>query len=231
MPLPKFSDLSSTIQIVVILVVGAALWGVTEYLLLQPVKDSNATKQKNAAKLEADVAPLRPYKEKVRALEADNKQLESQLENLSRIVPSEKEVDNFVRLLQTEASTSGVLIRHLTAKAPVTQQYYVEVPFTMELDGSYTDVQQFYDRLGRVERITNVSDLKMGSLISATGSENRKYDYSGSETVTADCTVTTFFSKEEEEAPAAPAKGKPGAKAPAKPAPKAAPKAAAKPAA
>jgi type IV pilus assembly protein PilO len=228
MPLPKFSDLSSMMQVVVILVVGAALWGVTEYLLLQPVKDANATKQRAAAKLESEVAPLRPYREKVRALEAENRQLEDQLENLSRIVPSEKEVDNFVRLLQTEASTSGVLIRHLAAKAPVTQQYYVEVPFDMELDGSYYDVQQFYDRLGRVERITNVSDLKMETLISNTGATSKKYDYGANESVIANCTVTTFFSKEEEGAPAAPAKGgRPGAKPPAK----AAPKAAAKPAA
>ena len=231
MPLPKFSDLSSAMQVVVILVVGAALWGVTEYLLLQPLKDANATKQKAADALEAKVAPLRPYKEKVRALETDNRQLENQLENLSRIVPNEKEVDNFVRLLQTEAASSGVLIRHLTAKPGVTQQYYVEVPFTMELDGSYSDVEQFYDRLGKVERITNVSDLRMGSLISNTGQTNKRFEYGANETVTADCTVTTFFSKEEEPEQAAPAKGKPGAKAPAKPAAKPAPKPAAKPAA
>ena len=226
MPIPKFSDLSSAMQVVVILVVGVALWGVTEYLLLQPVKDSNAAKKKAADKLESEVAPLRPYKEKVRALEADNRQLENQLENLSRIVPDEKEVDNFVRLLQTEASTSGILIRHITAKTAVTQPYYVEVPFEMELDGSYSDVQQFYDRLGKVERITNVSDLKMASLISGTGQTSKKYDYSANETVIADCTVTTFFSKEAEEAPAAPVKGKPRAKAPAKAAPKAPVKAA-----
>jgi type IV pilus assembly protein PilO len=215
MAIPKFSDLSPAVQLVVILVVGVALWGVSEYLLLQPIKTQNDTKQARAAQLEKEVAPLRPFKEKVRALEADNRQLENQLENLRRIVPNEKEVDNFVRLLQTEASTAGVLVRRLTAKNPVSQQYYIEVPFEMELDGSYYDVMGFYDRLGKVERITNVSDLKMGGLQS-TGS--KKYDYAASETVVAVCTVTTFFSKEEEAAatPAPGAKGRPGAKVPAK---------------
>jgi len=201
MAIPKFSDLSSTVQIVVILVVGVALWGVSEYLALRPVSASNATKTTQANTLEREVAPLRPFRERVRALEADNRQLENQLENLRRIVPNENEVDNFIRLLQTEASTAGVLVRRFTSKTPVSQQYYVEVPFEMELDGAFYDVMQFYDRLGRVERITNVSDLKMDALQSGTGRAAGRYSYSANETVTAVCTVITFFSKEEEPAP------------------------------
>ena len=211
MPLPKFSDLSSTVQIVVILVVGAALWGVSEYLLLKPLNDANTVKRTQVNTLEAQVAPLRPYREKVRALEADNRQLENQLANLRRIVPNEKEVDNFIRLLHSEAATAGVALRRFTAKPQVTQQYYVEVPFEMEMDGSYYDVLQFYDRLGRVERITNVSDLNMSSLVSARGTPAGRYSYSANETVSAICTVTTFFSKEDESAAAAP--GTPGAAA------------------
>ena len=148
--------------------------------------------------------PLRPFREKLRVLEADNKQLENQLSTLQRIVPSEKEVDNFIRLLQNEASISGVMVRRYTSKVPVTSQYYVEVPFELELDGSYYDVMQFYDRLGRVERITNVTDLRVSGIGSS-----RKFPTSPSATVAAVCTVTTFFSREEAPPePAAPARGR-----------------------
>jgi type IV pilus assembly protein PilO len=217
MPIPKFSDLSATVQVVVILVVGVALWGVSEYLLLQPLKTSNAAKQAQATKLEKEVAPLRPYRERVRALEAENQQLENQLANLRRIVPNESEVDNFIRMLQTEAATSGVAVRRFTAKAPVTQQYDVEVPFEMELDGAFYDVLQFYERLGRLERITNVSDLKMDAIQTGTSKTVGKYNYGSNETVTAVCTVITFFSREGEPAPAAGAKT-PARRAPARPA-------------
>jgi type IV pilus assembly protein PilO len=211
MPLPKFSDLSSTVQIVVILVVGAALWGVSEYLLLKPLNDANTAKRGQVTALEAAVAPLRPYREKVRALEADNRQLENQLTNLRRIVPNDKEVDNFIRLLQSEAATAGVALRRFSSRPQVVQQYYVEVPVEIELDGSFYDVLQFYDRLGRVERITNVSDLKMDALITTRGTPTGRFNYSANETVSAVCTVTTFFSKEDEGAAAAP--GAPGAAA------------------
>ena len=148
--------------------------------------------------LTREVEPLRPFRERLRALEADNKQLENQLSTLQRIVPSEKEVDDFVRLLQNEASVAGITVRRYTAKPAIQAQYYVEVPFELELDGSYYDVMQFYERLGRVERITNVTDLRMGGL-----GTNPKYPVSPGATISAICTVTTFFSREE--TPAAPA--------------------------
>jgi len=216
MPLPKFSDLSPTVQIVVVLVVGGALWGVSEYLALRPVIASNETKQTQVNTLENEVAPLRPYRERVRALEADNQQLELQLANLRRIVPNESEVDNFIRLLQTEAATSGVAVRRFTARPPVTQQYHVEVPFEMELDGAFYDVLQFYDRLGRVERITNVSDLKLDGIQTGTGRPTGRYNYSPNESVTAVCTVITFFSREEAPPPEEPAPSRRPARTPAR---------------
>ena len=210
MPIPKFSDLSPATQIVLILLVGAGVWALTEYTYpgLRRVRADNQTKRTTAERLTSEVTPLRPFRERVRALEVDNKQLEIQLANLQRIVPNEKEVDNFVRLLQSEAANAGIALRRITAAAPVSQQYHVEVPFQMELDGSYFDVLQFYDRLGRVERITNVSDLKMGGIQSGRAGAGGKYDYSANETVVAVCKVTTFFSREEEAAPAQPAPGR-----------------------
>jgi type IV pilus assembly protein PilO len=189
---------------VVIVVLGVALWGISEYLALRPVIASNEAKQTQVTTLENEVAPLRPYRERVRVLEADNRQLEIQLANLRRIVPSESEVDNFIRLLQSEAATAGVAVRRFTARPPVTQQYHVEVPFEMELDGAFYDVMQFYARLGSVERISNVSDLKMDGIQTGSGTTTGRYNYSPNETVTAVCTVITFFSRDEEPAPAEP---------------------------
>ena len=55
---------------------------------------------------------------------------------------------------------------------------------------------QFYDRLGRLERIINVSELKMGGIEAKKSVGNKPYTYSPSETVVVVCTVTTFFSRE-----------------------------------
>lgn len=209
MALPKLSELSPVVQMVVILAVGGAVWAASEYVVLQPVSREAAGKRTQSEQLTKEVEPLRHYRDDLQKLSVENKQLEAQLENLQRIVPDEKEVDNLMRQVQGEALTAGVLVRRFTAKALVPQQYYTEVPFEVEMDGSFYDVLQFYERLGRLERIINVSTLKMGGIEAKKSVGQKSYTYGSNETVVAICTVTTFFSKEQEAAPAAPGRPSP----------------------
>ncbi|MBI4459191.1 MAG: type 4a pilus biogenesis protein PilO [Acidobacteria bacterium] len=208
MALPKFNDLSPAAQIAVVLVVGAGLWGVSEYLLLKPLRDQNNTTEQQVQQLTKDVEPLRPYRERLSALETENRQLEAQLQNLQQIVPTEKEVEGLIRQVQSEAGLAGVVVRRFTSKPLVQQPLYVEVPFEVELDGAFYDVLQFFDRIGRLERIINVSGLKMAGLDSKRSIGQKQYPYNPAESVVAVCTVTTFFSREEAPPPAPAARGR-----------------------
>ena len=216
--IPKFSEMSLAVQVAVIVAVGAGLWAVSEYVWPLPaIKEQVTQRTSRRDQLESQNQPLRQYREKRNQLEIENKQLEAQLENLKRIVPNEKEVDNFVRQVQAEALSAGVMVRRFTAKNVAQQEYYIEVPFEVEMDGPFYDVLQFYDRLGKLERIINISELKMGGIEARKSIGQKTYTYSPTETVVAIGSVTTFFSKEGEEsaAGAAATPGKPGAPAPA----------------
>jgi len=205
MALPDFSDLSATVQTALILILGAVLWAASEFLFLKPVSDSNGLKTTKRDQLAKEVAPLRPYVQKQRQLVAQNQQLQLQLANLKQIVPEEKEVDNFVRLVEGASIAAAVQVRRFTAKPAAVQDFYVEVPFEMELDGPYYPVLNFYDKLSKLPRIINVSDLKLGSIESGKSIGGKAYTYRPNETVKGICTITTFFSREEE----TPAAGEP----------------------
>ena len=211
MALPKISELSSGVQILLILLVGAALWAASEFLLLRPLSEDIAKQTETRDKLEKDVNPLKPYEQKQKQLIAENQQLALQLANLRQIVPDEKEVDNFIRMVEGAAATSGIEVRRFTAKTTVPQDYYVEVPFEVELDGPYFEVLNFFDRLGKLARIVNVSDLKMAGIQSGKTVGNKAYAYNPNESAVAICNIITFFSREEP-LPTTPAK--PGQAAP-----------------
>ena len=194
--IPKFNELSRAIQVAIILAVGVGLWALTENVWpLPPLREQVVNLQMERDGLEGMAVPLRPFRENLGPLLAENLQLELQLENLQRIVPEEKEVDNFVRLVQAEALSVGISLRRFTAQPVTQQEFYVEVPFEVEMDGPFYDVMQFYDRLSRMERIVNVSELRMGGVLSKKG-VGRQFAYSPSTTVSAICRVTTFFSTE-----------------------------------
>jgi type IV pilus assembly protein PilO len=213
--------LSPVIQISVIVAVGVGLWALSEYVWPMPVvKEQVAQRERDVTALDNKAQPLRPFRENLGPLVSENAQLEIQLENLRRIVPDEKEVDNFVRLVQAEAISVGVSVRRFTARPVSQQEFYVEVPFEVEMDGPFYDVLLFYDRLARMERIINVSELRMGGTQSKKSIGQKQYAHAPNTTVAAICQVTTFFSTEglQAGAAAAGAAARPGAPAaPARP--------------
>ena len=129
-----------------------------------------------------------------------------QLETLKTIVPEEKDVDEFIRLLQGSAAASGVQIRTLTANAVVAKDYHYELPFSISVDGPYYNIEDFFSRLSRLSRIINVGDLKFSGIADT---NSAAYPVRPGTTVTGTCLITTFFSKADDAATAAAAKTPP----------------------
>jgi type IV pilus assembly protein PilO len=118
-----------------------------------------------------------------------------------------------MHVMQDQAQAANVEIRRYFALGTNQREYYTEVPFTVEIDGPFYGVLNFFERVGKLERIINVSQLTMATPKKATDAKvKRTYDYSPGESVVASFTATTFFSHDLA-APAAPAKpGAAGAK-------------------
>ena len=193
---------------VLVLVAGIAT-GALYYTVFKSQRQQNeAAQMKLQAKLREN-AELEAYKPKLADIERQLASLKQQLEIERRIVPDEKEVDNFMRMVSGEARKSGVEIRRYTSRPYVTKDFYTEVPFEVELDGPYYSMLGFFDRLGKVERIVNVSNLLVAST-HAPGPAKPKhtYQYAPSESVVATCLTTTYFSHDLD--PASPAASKPG---------------------
>jgi Tfp pilus assembly protein PilO len=118
--------------------------------------------------------------------------LNKQLDTLKTIVPEEKEVDEFIRLVQGAASASNVQLRRLTAQAIVPKEYHFEMPFEVQADGPYFNILDFFGRLSRLSRIINVGDLDFADPEKSKGT---KYPVRPGTTVSGVFTATTFFTK------------------------------------
>ncbi|MFB3814253.1 MAG: type 4a pilus biogenesis protein PilO [Terriglobales bacterium] len=202
--MPKGAQIAGIVVIAVIL--SAALY----FALYKRMSDENRlNRQKLQAKL-AEVQDLRKYENNLPELNRQIEILKQQLDIQQRIVPDVKEADQFMHVLQNTAQASGIEIRKWTAKPVTTREFYSEVPFDLELDGPYYAVLTFFDRVAKLERIINVSNLQLTGLKTGTGQTKGKYQYAPQETVTGTCVATTFFSRETPPpaAPAPPAKGK-----------------------
>jgi type IV pilus assembly protein PilO len=138
---------------------------------------------------------LESYRPKLKDIERQLANLKQQLDIERRIVPDEKSVDGFIEMMDTEATKAGVELRRYTAKPVAAKEYYSEVPFDMELDGPYYSMLNFFDRVGKLERIVNISGLLVSNTKNPQGAKAKHtYQYAPNESVIATFTATTFFS-------------------------------------
>jgi type IV pilus assembly protein PilO len=178
------------------LIVGAALITVALYFtVFKSQRAANESAEQNLQLKLRENAELEAYRPKLAEIERQVASLKQQLEIERRIVPDEKEVDTFMKMLDSEALKAGIEVRRYTAKPVASKEYYSELPFEMELDGPYYSVLNFFDRISKLERIVNISDLLVATTKKPSEAKAKHtYQYAASESIVATCTATTFFS-------------------------------------
>jgi len=192
----------------VLLVVAVVASGGLYYTVYKSQRDQNdAARVKLQAKLREN-AELEAYRPKLADMDRQLASLKQQLEIERRIVPDEKEVDNFMRMVSGEARKAGVEVRRYTARPYAAKEFYTEVPFEVEFDGPYYSMLGFFDRLGKVERIVNVANLLVSSTNNPGAAKAKHtYQYAAGASVVVVCDATTFYSHDNAP-PTAPAKVK-----------------------
>jgi type IV pilus assembly protein PilO len=205
----NFSELSGLKQWAALLVGGVVVTVALHFTMFKSQREANATARQNLQIKMHENAELEAYKPKLAEIERQLASLKQQLEIERRIVPDEKEVDGFMRMMDSEAMKAGVELRRYTAKPTTSKDFYTELPFEMELDGPYYSMLNFFDHVGKLERIVNVSGLMVATTKKASDAKvHHQYQYAPNESVAATCTATTFFSHDIEPPMAAP--GAPG---------------------
>ena len=208
----SFKEMSWPIQALAFLVLAVVLVLAGLYVPFSPVAQERASVDKANAQLkplEAEVQTLRVYEQRRVELQTQMDALQKQLATLQAIVPEDREVDQFIIMVQGAASGAGVSIRKMTTQPVVPHQYHSEMPFKLTADGPYFSMLDFFARLGRLSRIINVGDLKFTE-VKQGAAETSQFRMAPGTTVSGEFTIVTFFSQSNQQTPAN-ATAKPGA--------------------
>ena len=123
--------------------------------------------------------------------------LEAQLDRLRAVLPEEQDVGDLLRRVQAMATQSRLTIRGFQPRSVTRRQMHAEWPIGLQLEGTYHDLGTFLERVSKFPRIINVGNIHIKA----------QDVQSGTATVTADCTATTFVLIDAQPAAAAPAAG------------------------
>lgn len=201
----RFANVPAELQAAILIAVVAALSAGFFFYGIPGVVSSVWSLSARKESLQKQVAVLKAENDKNEAFRQQQaeylnriRQLETQLETLRSIVPDEQATDEFMKMVFDAGAATDANIRTFLPKDLVARDFYMEMPFTLRLDGTYYALLNFFDRLAHEQRIVSVTGLSLGS---PQGGGMGNYTVTGNETVGANCVVTTYFNKPQGAAP------------------------------
>lgn len=87
--------------------------------------------------------------------------LRQRLREAEEQLPKQAEVEKLLRDVAYEAQQSGLQLRRFELQNEQSRGDFAAVPVQMRVNGSYHEIAVFLDRLSKMPRIVNVTDLNM----------------------------------------------------------------------
>ena len=113
----------------------------------------------------------------------EKEELEQRLQEALAELPEDKKLDELLQLFQDRATKAGLDILTIEPQAQVSEGFYARIPIPMSVQGNYHEVATFFDAIGRLRRIVNVSNLSF----------DQPKDHNGRVVLTAKFLATTFM--------------------------------------
>jgi type IV pilus assembly protein PilO len=119
--------------------------------------------QAQQAQLDAEYIEKTAIANNLNQFRREKELLEQQLREALAELPEEKNIEALLQLFQDRALKAGLEIGSIEPGKPATERFYARIPIPMTVTGSYHEVATFFDALGRMRRIVNVSDVVLDS--------------------------------------------------------------------
>jgi type IV pilus assembly protein PilO len=95
------------------------------------------------------------------SVERELRELGAELKRAEARLPDQREIADLLSNVAASGRAAGLDITLFRQKPEVYHDFYAEVPVEMQMRGTYHDVAMFLDRVKRLDRIVNVTDIQL----------------------------------------------------------------------
>ena len=160
----KVENIKMAHRVMILLGALVLLVGLFAFLFYFPKTGEISRIKAEIKTIEQQINQVKIREKKVERFEAEYAQVEAQFQEILKLLPDKREIPSLLRgitQLGSDSNLEFLLFRPLKERQ---QDFYVEIPVSMELSGSYHNVALFFDKVGRMERIVNIFDVSMTPL-------------------------------------------------------------------
>lgn len=165
------------LSILLLVVIGGFV-----YLFYLPKQEEYRDLQERNRTLMAKLQEDRRIANNLPKFKAEYEKMQQQLNQALTELPNEKEIPNLLTSIASLAKENGLDVLRFRPGGEIAKGFYAEVPVQLELVGSFHDVALFFQAVGNLSRIVNITNLTIGNPKTAEGQT----------TLSVNCLATTF---------------------------------------
>lgn len=159
--LDRFAKLPKPYRMAMVPLVAVLVLGAYGWLGFQPARAELAAAQTQERDLERKVSEVRAIVSNLAAFEAEIAEMEQRLKLALRQLPDSKELPGLLTDVTSLGKDAGLEFKAFRPNDEIPRDFYAEVPIEIEFSGDYHDIARFFDKVSKLPRIVNVSELNM----------------------------------------------------------------------
>jgi type IV pilus assembly protein PilO len=192
----KVSKLKMVHRVLIFAGTVVLLLGLFIYLIYLPKTGEITEIKSEKDRLDKEIRLAKRRTKNLKKLEADLTTVGGDLKSALTLLPTTSEIPKLLKSITKLGNDSDLEFLLFSPEKQVSKEFYVEIPVSMEVRGSYHNVATFFDKVGKLDRIVNVVNVNMIPL--------KAY----STYLKTTCKAVTYRFKEVKEAEGAPKKKK-----------------------
>ena len=111
--------------------------------------------------LQRKLTKVRVVSNNLAEFEQEVADLERELTAALKQLPSRKQFEDLLQDITTAGKRVGVTLKSIERVAEINRGFYAEVPFKLELEGSFHGIAMFFERVAKLPRIVNIGALNI----------------------------------------------------------------------
>jgi type IV pilus assembly protein PilO len=157
----KIEKLKMTHRVLILVGTIVLVAGIFVALVYIPKSKEITRLNKEIAGLEKKINKAKIKARTLKKFEAEQIEVEAQFREALNLLPNKREIPSLLRSITQLGSDAELEFLLFSPNKEKARDFYIEIPVSMEVSGSYHDVAMFFDKVGRMKRIVNILDISM----------------------------------------------------------------------
>ena len=157
----KISKLRMAYRVLIFAATIVVLIALHIWLVHIPKTTEIATIQSDLKKLENQIRIAKIAAKNLKKLEKNLAKAQEDLKFALKLLPTSSEIPNLLKGITKLGNDSNLEFLLFSPKKQVPKEFYVQIPVSIQVRGVYHDVATFFDKVGKLDRIVNITNVTM----------------------------------------------------------------------